>query len=235
MLGLAACSPPETAPKQPERIILIVADTLRRDALSPYGSGLATPNVARLAESGQVFTNAVSSFHMTTMSMAAMFTGRTPSLEVGEKLRVLPWTSDTWCGMARFATEEDKSCIPAHLGTLAEDLRDAGYETIGIVSNRLIYSPLGFEQGFDTWEVVGEKERRKGRRKGRKQNARESLLHSGERVNEATFRVLAGRKTDRFFLYVHFIDPHDYYIRPDLNGYASGVLHFDRALGALLD
>ena len=107
LLGLAACSPPEPAPKQPERIILIVADTLRRDFLSPYGSRLATPNVARLAESGQVFTNAVSSFHMTTMSMAAMFTGRTPSLEVGEDLRVLPWTSESWCGMARFATEEE--------------------------------------------------------------------------------------------------------------------------------
>ena len=42
----------------PERIVLIVVDTLRRDHLSPYGSELATPNVKRLAETGQVFQKA---------------------------------------------------------------------------------------------------------------------------------------------------------------------------------
>ena len=234
LLGLSACSPdsPE-APEAtaPQRVILIVADTLRRDYLSPYGSRAPTPNVMRLAESGQVFTNAVASFHMTTMSMSAMFTGRTPSIEVGGGRRTLPWTSESWCGLARFATEDDNACIPARLGRLAEDLRDAGYETLGVVANRLIFRPLGFEQGFDTWEEVGEKEQRKGRT----QNARESLLHAGERVNEETFRVLASRKTDRFFLYVHYIDVHDYYIRPDLKGYGSGVRYLDRALGTLLD
>ena len=81
---LWACGDPsstedEVAVAAPERIILIVADTLRRDHLSPYGSELETPAVARLARRGQVFTNAVSSFHQTTMSMAALFTGRTPS------------------------------------------------------------------------------------------------------------------------------------------------------------
>ncbi len=250
VVGLSGC--PASSPEAPEtpgaseirppqRIFLIVADTLRRDFLSPYRGRRAkstTPNVARLAESGQVFTNAVASFHMTTMSMAAMFTGRTPSTEVGGGQRTLPWTSESWCGMARFASTAkndgeptEKQCIPAHLGRLAEDLRDAGYETLGVVSNRLIFRPSGFEQGFDTWREVGEKEERKGRA----QKAKESLLHAGERVNEETFRLLASRQSDRFFLYVHFIDPHDYYIRPDLKGYRSGVQYFDRALGALLD
>ena len=104
LLLLAACAPPAPA-APPERIILIVADTLRRDFLSPYGSPVATPHVARLAERGQVFTNAVASFNQTTMSMSAMFTGRTPSIEGDGRRRTLPWTSQSWCGMARFALQ----------------------------------------------------------------------------------------------------------------------------------
>jgi arylsulfatase A-like enzyme len=230
LLLLPGCAPPEPA-APPERIILIVADTLRRDFLSPYGSTVATPQVARLAERGQVFTNAVASFSQTTMSMSAMFTGRTPSIEVGGGRRTLPWTSRSWCGMARFANGRGESCIPAHLDTLAEDLRAAGYETLGVVSNRLLFRPLGYEQGFDTWEEVGKKKHwfektRKGER-GR--------LRNGEHVNAAARRVLSRRKTDRFFLYVHYIDVHDYYARPDLQDYAAGVRYFDRALGSLLE
>ena len=56
--------------------MLIVADTLRRDALSPYGAKIATPNLQRLADEGVVFENAISSFHQTTMSMSALFTGQ---------------------------------------------------------------------------------------------------------------------------------------------------------------
>ena len=39
--------------------------------------------LAVLAESGQIFSNAVGSFHQTTMSMGTMFSGRTPSIETG--------------------------------------------------------------------------------------------------------------------------------------------------------
>jgi predicted AlkP superfamily pyrophosphatase or phosphodiesterase len=62
-VGGTACSRAEPAP----RIILIVVDALRRDHLSCYGSAKATPNIDRLAESGQIFSNAVASFHQKTM------------------------------------------------------------------------------------------------------------------------------------------------------------------------
>ena len=78
-LMLGACVRPV-----PERIVLIVIDTLRRDALSCYGGSTPTPNIDGLAAQGQLFSNALGSFHQTTMSMGAMFTGRTPSLESGK-------------------------------------------------------------------------------------------------------------------------------------------------------
>jgi hypothetical protein len=63
----------------------------------------------------------------------------------------------------------------------------------------------------------------------------ESKLRTGERVNQQVFAALAARQSDRFLLYVHYIDPHDYGIRPDLDTYADGVRYTDSAVGALLD
>jgi len=65
----------------PQRIILVLIDTLRRDHLSCYGSKVRTPHIDAVARRGQIFVNAYSSFHQTSMSMASLFTGRTPSLE----------------------------------------------------------------------------------------------------------------------------------------------------------
>jgi len=219
-------------PEGPDRIILIVADTLRRDHLSPYDSEQATPNLQRLADEGSVFTNAIASFHQTTMSMSSLFTGRTPSLESGDPDTILPWTSQGWCGLARFGESADDTCIPQRLETLAEGLQRAGYETIGIQSNWLIFRPYGYEQGFDTWIEVGERERPKTQQT-RQQLAR---LRTGARVNASVFEALAQRESDRFFLYVHYIDPHDYRIRPEFKkNYAEGVRYLDRVVGELLD
>jgi len=214
----------------PDRIILIVADTLRRDVLSPYGSEIATPNLQRLADQGSVFENAISSFHQTTMSMSALFTGRTPSLETGDRSTIVPWTSRGWCGLARLAESPEDTCIPRGLDTLAEDLKRAGYETLGIQSNWFIFRPYGYEQGFDTWIEVGEKERPKGRQS----RAALAALRRGDRVNEQAVAALQQRQSDRFFLYVHYVDPHDYTIRPDLKSYADGVRYLDRVVGDLL-
>jgi arylsulfatase A-like enzyme len=227
VLAGPGCRP---APGPPERIVLVVADTLRRDFLSPYGSKLATPHADELASSGVVFANAVASFHQTTMSMSALFTGRTPSLETGDPATALPWTSRSWCGLARFAESADDTCIPARIETLAQDLRAAGYETIGVVSNRLLFRPYGYERGFDTWIEVGERERPADPAS----RALESLLRSGARVNERAFEALAKRRSDRFFLYVHYMDAHDYGVRPDLRSYADGARQTDTALGELL-
>ena len=197
----------------PGRIVLIVVDTLRRDYLGCYGSKLRTPNIDRLAESGQIFTNAFSSFHQTTMSMGALFTGQTPSLE-SEGRRVLGWNGRNWCGLARFgAPPGEESCIPKSLRTLPEVLQKAGYWTIGISTNALLFRPAGFERGFDDW-----------------------VEHAGRsfwgEVNEAAFEALARRARDRFFLYVHYMDVHDH--RFVGHSYAQTVSQVDRGVGGLI-
>ena len=54
-LAVTACGPPGLSP--PERIVLIVVDTLRSDHISVYGSEVQTPNIDALAARGQVFEN----------------------------------------------------------------------------------------------------------------------------------------------------------------------------------
>ena len=164
-LVVSACSGGEhdAPPRAPERVILIVVDTLRRDHLSCYGAARPTPNIDRIAADGMLFRNALASYHQTSMSMASLFTGRTPSIEFGTLDKPLFWNGETWCGLARFAKEGgDASCVPAGVPTLAEGLRAAGYWTIGIASNQFLYEPSGYSRGFDDWVEVGEHPAQKG-------------------------------------------------------------------------
>ena len=105
-----ACTPVE----RPGRIVLVVVDTLRADAIA----ATPTPTLDALAARGQTFSNALASFHQTPMSMSAIFTGRTPSMESGEPSRSLRWLPSAWCGMARFEeTPSQNVCLPSSIPT----------------------------------------------------------------------------------------------------------------------
>jgi len=229
---MQSCGPaPDSS--TPKRVILIVVDTLRRDHLSCYGSGLSTPNIDRIADRGQVFTRMLASYHQTSMSMASLFTGRTPSIEFGTLERPLFWNGETWCGLARFAeTGSEAACIPSTLPTLALGMAAAGYWTIGIASNQFLYEPSGYSRGFADWVEVGEHPSEAGA------VARIGLTDAPTTrhwrlVDEAVFAALERRESDRFFLYVHYMDVHDYGF--EQIPYSQGVLAVDRAIGSLLD
>ncbi|MCH2172215.1 sulfatase [Myxococcota bacterium] len=227
----------------PERVVLIVIDTLRRDHLGAYGGSADTPHLDALAERGQVFTNAQASFHQTSMSMGALFTGRVPSIESRDVKRTLSWNDSTWCGLARLAEDAGESmCVPHSLTTLAELFAESGYWTIGVASNDFLYRPAGFDAGFADWTEVGRvdeevesamiavpEEDENGRVVGR---PRRIPLVSGNRVNAAVRAALERRPSDRFFLYVHYMDVHDYSFRR--MRYAKAVERVDSFVGGLL-
>jgi uncharacterized sulfatase len=208
-----------------------VIDTLRRDHLSAYGGKTPTPNLDALAARGQLFQNAVASFHQTSMSMAAIFTGRTPSIESGTPGEPLPWNGTTWCGMARFRTGDADPCIPRSLPTLGERMREAGYHTIGIASNQFLYEPSGFSRGFDAWVEVDERRPTTGQasRVGVENPWRSRHWTSVQRALE---KALDERRSDRFFLYVHYVDVHDW--RFQRVSYAEAVRTADEAFGHLV-
>lgn len=221
---LGGCGPQQRDPDAPPDIVLLLVDTLRRDYLSPYGADVRTPTVQRLADAGEVFTRVQASYHQTTMSMGALFTGRTPSLESEDPQEPLPWDGRRWCGMARFAKPDD-SCVPRGITTLAEALRGAGYWTAGIVSNRLLFAPAGYEQGFDLWSEVGAD--------GDDLPIPElAAARAAPAVNAALERALEDRPARPAFVYVHFVDVHDYRARDE--SYREAVERLDRELARTL-
>jgi len=187
-----------------------------------------TPEIDALAARGQVYTNVLASFHQTTMSMAALFTGRTPSLELAGG-RTLFWNSKSWCGMHRFTADGDTVCLPPSLPMLAESLRDAGYWTLGVTSNHFLFRPGGYERGFDAWVEVGDPAPDDA------EEGDEALegLPWWRPVNRAVAEALNRRETDHFFLYVHYMDVHDYWKRNI--SYADAVRVVDVGVGRLLD
>jgi len=211
--------------------VLIVVDTLRRDHVGAYGTAARTPNLDALAARGQAFPHAIAAFHQTTMSMGALFTGRTPSLETAEPGRTLRWNGDNWCGMARFSpAHSPTACLPDTIPTLGEQLREAGYWTIGVPSNQFLFGDAGFSRGFDDWVEVGSPARPIDQ--PRAERARLSTLRAWEPVTEAALEALARRPSNHFFLYVHLMDAHDYhYAKVD---YPSAVELVDQAVGVIV-
>ncbi len=112
--------------------MLIVLDTVRAASTSLHGYELpTTPALERLAREGVMFPRAIAPAPWTLPSHASMFTGRWPhTLSTG------PW-----------------SPLDATYPTLAEYLRDRGYETAGFVANREYCGhEFGLSRGFVHYE-----------------------------------------------------------------------------------
>jgi arylsulfatase A-like enzyme len=232
LLLLGGCGSP------PDRIVFIVVDTLRADAPSFAGGAASTPHLDALAARGEVVPDVVASFHNTSMTMGAIFSGRSPSLESGDARLPLSWTPRNWCGLARFADagQSPRRCVPEGLETLGQRMAEAGYETLGIVSNPLLFEPAGFSPGFDHWEEVGEGGALRMLRLNLEGGDLSALadLRAGRAVTAAALDVVDARASDRFFLYVHYMDVHDWNLYPD-ESYEGAVARADAAVGDLLD
>jgi len=105
-----------------------VLDTARADFFSCYGhEKITTPNIDAIAKEGIRYDAAFSTCFWTFPSHASLMTGLYPT-EAGA-------TSET-------------QFLPNEVTTLAEQLRDAGYHTAGMVRNPWLSVERGFHQGF---------------------------------------------------------------------------------------
>jgi arylsulfatase A-like enzyme len=77
--------------------------------------------------------------------------------------------------------------------TLAEILREAGYTNGGVVSTAYVDSRHGFSQGFDDFN---------------EDNCLDHWAITSEAVTNEAMRFLKENEGDRFFLFVHYYDPH---------------------------
>lgn len=125
----------------PPDVLLLLCDTARADAFAPWGAPHPTPAVARMAERGTVYADAVSPAPWTVPSTASILSGRLPT-EHGITGECLVWTERRPSSPA--------ACVAAHTGPwLPEALRERGYRTWGASCNSWVSRWGGFDRGFD--------------------------------------------------------------------------------------
>jgi len=186
-----------TAGHETARVVMIVIDTLRADAVSWYNPEAPdTPNIDSLAEDSTVFRRAFSASSWTVPSVTSLMTG----------LPAMSHLVGTGGGP-----------LPAEMTTLAEYLREAGYFTGAIVDNPLLDPEVGFFRGFEEyaqmtayWPEVESIGRRLLRR-----YLPGGFRKTGTAAVTAEVRHWLRRNHDRdFFLWVHYYDPHVPYEPP---------------------
>jgi arylsulfatase A-like enzyme len=175
-------------------LVLIVVDTLRADWTTPYGFEQDTsPELNAWARRGVLFERVRAQSSWTKISMASLMTSLWP------RTHGITQAQD---GLAESAV------------TLAEVLRDAGYATYGVQTNGWLHQSFGFQQGFDRYMFP------KGG--GHPRLGQPSLWPHADRVYEEAVRVLDAHDRERpFFLYLHFMDVHEYAAPPSFKTFGT--------------
>jgi choline-sulfatase len=189
-----------------------------------YGRKLAdgsspTPVIDGLAREGTWFPHAYTPCPLTLPAHTTMFSGLYPD--------------------RHGVRENDSFKVPKRenrrYSLLAEDLKDAGFQTAAFVSAQPMERRFGLAAGFDVYDEPDPKTARGGGQRFRERPAKETAA-------KTIAHVKAGL-APRSFLFVHFFDPHAPYepeVRDprlpegDWGSYLGEVMAVDRAIGEIL-
>ncbi|MBD3169641.1 MAG: sulfatase-like hydrolase/transferase [candidate division Zixibacteria bacterium] len=207
---------PALASKIPgKNIIYIIIDTLRYDRLSINGyNKISTPNIDSLAVGAINYKHHYAQSSWTKPQIATLLTGMYPS-------------SHRAIGKA--------DILPGAVYTIAEHFADNGYYTVGIVDNVNITEAFNFQQGFDefyflkpeyyfwaTESVYKLSLYSLLRRSHEKTSAGdiwpEHYYQPAEVVSDEAIGWLDRNKDKRFFMLLHYMDPHDPFFEHPFNG-----------------
>jgi len=168
-------------------VLFVLIDTLRAEHLGCYGYQRDTsPVLDRLASTGVRFGRHLSQSSWTKASMASLWTGLYP----------------LHTGITRF-----DQVLPPQANMPAEILKEAGFQTVGLYRNGWVGPTFGFDQGFDVYQrPVGTAPPASVRR----DNPTISEAGTDEPTIAATREFLRLRGHDRWFLYLHLMDLHEY-------------------------
>jgi len=178
-------APPLASP--PKNIVLIVIDTLRADHLQTYGYARDTaPFLEEISSRGVVFEKVFSTSSWIAPATASLFTALYPSQH-----GVITGHNATRKLRKKFS-HIVLNRIPDQLETLPELLGKAGYSTFGISDNFKVFRKMGFGDGFERLDSA--------------------WYRGGDEVNAIATRWKEDLLVaDRYFLYLHYVDPHQPY------------------------
>ena len=193
-------------------VLLVTFDTVRADRIGAYGySSAITPTLDGLATRGILFESAVSATPTTLPSHASILTGTYPSAHGVHDNGV-------------FALQRDAKLI-------SEVFQQRGFRTAAFVGTYILDARFGLDQGFEAYRAPAP--------------TLEFRMHAARRsasevVDEAISWFEQLDRGERFFVWVHFYDPHRPLAEHDAlghkikNPYDAAIGACDRELGRLL-
>jgi arylsulfatase A-like enzyme len=202
-------------------VVFLLIDTLRADRLGIYGYARPTsPVIDAAAAYGIVFEDVVSQSSWTKTSMASLWTGTYPIHN----------------GILRYS-----HVIPEEAVMPAERFHDAGYRTVGLWRNGWVEANFGFAQGFESYvrPAIGA-ERMRIYRESRTPNP---IAGTDEDLTISATDFLKKFGSQRFFLYLHYMDVHQYVYDESSaifgtsysDIYDQSIRWVDRLVGVLFD
>ena len=165
-------------------VLLLTIDTLRADRLGYSGYDIETPHLDSLAFGGTAFLNAVCQVPLTLPSHASILTGTNPPFH---------------------GIKNNGDYLNKEMTTLTEILKARGYATAAFIGAFPVDSQFGLDQGFDLYDD--------------EYNTPEYLQpHGPQRLAEAVLisaaKWLRENQAKKFFIWIHYYDPHDPYLPP---------------------
>jgi len=181
---------PEAVPTD-LKLLLVTIDTLRADHVGAYGYRRpTTPNLDRLAAEGTVFLNGWAHAPSTRYSMPAIATGRWPS--------AIEWDESIW--WPRIAPSQRM---------LAQALKDLGYTTAAFYA--YLYFNRADQRGFE--RAVDHYDNSCAALHVNVNGPAESVGSSSRQMADKGIAFLREHGQEKFFLWMHFYDPHLNYER----------------------
>ena len=188
-------------------IVFILIDTLRADHLPLYGYSRDTaPQLSAFASRGTAFTQMYAQASSTRPSVATLFSSLYPSTH---------------------QVHYERDFIPDSATLLAEVLRSGGYRTFGASANANVSPTFGYSQGFEEFRVWRTESPFRltllGRtaedalgptRLGHLLQERQDIVPVAGAITDMTLDWAARHASERMFLYVQYIDPHEPYRPP---------------------
>ena len=184
--------------RSPEELNLLILslDTTRADHFGAYGfASASTPNFDRFsAENAVRFERAITAVPVTFPSHSSIMTGTYP--------------------IFHGVHDNDYYRLDDKVTTLAEILSERGFSTAAFLAAYPLDSQVNLNQGFDLYDDDFQQDWSAAEKRGRSALAFGFLERKSDRVNLAVDRWLERHGEERFFLWVHYFDPHQPYDAP---------------------
>lgn len=198
-----------------KNLLVVTFDTTRADHVGTYGHrGAHTPNIDSMAQRGVTFDRAMAVAPITLPSHTSILTGLYPNHH----------------GARNNGTHH----VPESVTTMAEVLEDDGFSTGAVVSALVLDSKYGLDQGFQVYDDNLANADKAPMFMFRETKAKDT---AGRALN-----WIQDRGSERWFLWVHFFDPHAGHIPPPEFArlcpdslYDAEIAYADAGLGEIIE